>query len=182
MKKIVTFFAILGLIIGVSKVVYATSIIYATSNLGGESWEYTYSVTNNTLLSDIEEFTIFFDYGLFDNLTVTTPLADWDEFAVNPDLIFGVPDDGFYDALAMVSGIAPGATKTDFSVSFDWLGSGSPGAQSFEIVDSTTFDILDSGKTAPASAPVPEPSTLLLLASGLIGLNLFSKKRKTLDI
>ena len=99
--------------------------------------------------------------GLYDNLSVTTPLADWDEIAINPDA--SIPDDGFYDAIALVAGIAPGDTLSGFSVQFDWLGAGTPGNQFFDVVDSGTFDVLESGETVLASAPVPEPATLWLM-------------------
>jgi hypothetical protein len=135
-------------------------------------WEYNYTVSNDSLASVIDEFTIYFTYGMYDNLNVTTPLPDWDELTVNPQLILGSPEDGFYDALALVSGIAPGSTASGFSVSFDWIGNGSPGAQYFEVVNSVTFDVIDSGNTNP----VPEPGTLALLGTGLAGFAAFRWK------
>jgi hypothetical protein len=48
-----------------------------------------------------------------------------------------------------------------FSVQFVWLGSGTPGAQPFEVYDPLTFNLLVSGTTTPGPAAViPAASTL----------------------
>ncbi len=167
------------MIIGISQVSYATTIDYSVNDLGAGVWEYNYTVSNDTLASNIDEFTIYFTYGMYDNLNVTTPVADWDELTVNPQLILGIPEDGFYDALALVSGIAPGDTASGFSVSFDWLGSDIPGSQSFEIVDPSNFNVIDSGSTTANANPIPEPGTLMLLCSGLAGLFAFRLSFRT---
>jgi hypothetical protein len=157
---------------------YCVSISYEMNMLGGNRYEFSYTVLNDTLSVDIEEFTIFFEEGLYDNLTVTTSPLNWDPFVINPDPL--IPDDGFYDALAIFSGISPGDQLGNFSVNFDWLGTGSPGAQYFEIINPFSFDVLASGNTeiaVTASAPVPEPSTILLFASGLGILAAIGRKR-----
>ncbi|MBN1765568.1 MAG: PEP-CTERM sorting domain-containing protein, partial [Sedimentisphaerales bacterium] len=64
--------------------------------------------------------------------------------------------------------IAPGETVSGFSVSFDWLGTGVPGAQFYEIIDPDDFSTLDSGYT------VPEPGTTILLCLG--GLMIHKRK------
>ncbi len=172
MKKILTLSIAAVLFIGITTTANATTINYDVSNLGGNTWEYNYTVQNDSMAGDIEEFTIWFDYALYDNLVVTSPLLNWDEIVIQPDTF--IPDDGFYDALALSSGIAPGASETGYSVSFDWLGTGAPGSQLFEIIDANTFDIIDSGNTSA----VPEPSTFLLIGAGLMGMALIRKKLK----
>lgn len=166
MKRLFTLILAFGMIIALPGILHATIITYDTTNLGGGRWEYSYNILNDTLGSPIEEFTIFFDYGLYDLLSIDTPKANWDGLTVNPDLIFGFPQAGFYDALSLASGIAPGASEGGFMVSFNWLGTGTPGAQYFEVVSPSDFSVLDSGNTTP----VPEPGTLMLLGSGIISL------------
>jgi hypothetical protein len=163
MKWLPKLFIAVGLILGLIENLYATTIHFNASSLGGNRWEYNYSITNDTLTSSIEEFTIFFNYGQYDHLIVTMPLAGWDEITADPALILNFPDNGFYDALALSSGIVPGSTASGFSVSFDWLGIGTPGSQQFAIVDPTTLVDLDTGTTIIT----PEPSTVLLLSLGL---------------
>jgi len=158
-------------------ILHATTIHYDIQNLGGNSWEYTYSVTNDpSSLFNIDEFTIWYTYGLYSNLMVTSSVPDWSELVVQPDSLLG---DGFYDALALVSGIAPGDTVAGFSVSFDWSGTETPGSQFFEVVDPCTFEPLDSGYTRPTqTSPVPEPGTLMLLSAGLTGIAFLRKRLK----
>ena len=149
---------------------FALPIVYEVNNLAGDRWEYRYDVTNdpaNTFA--IEEFTVYFDLGLYDTLQVGNTPTGWDALVVQPDS--GFPPgpglgDGFYDALAVaVPGIAPGDSVGGFSVQFTYLGTGTPGAQFYEIVDPETFEPLQSGATTTA---VPEPGSLLLLVAGLL--------------
>jgi hypothetical protein len=182
MKKIILVFICICSFLCINSSVYATTIFYDLDNLGGNQWQYTYTVSNDSLATPIEEFSIYFDYGLYDNLTVTSSLINWSELAVSPQLILGVPQDGFYDALTLLAGIAPGDIESGFSVSFDWLGSRNPGAQYFDVVYPNDFSVIDSGQTERAS--VPEPGTFMLLSSGVfitfILRNRFKKQNKQL--
>ena len=146
-----------------------TQIIYETTDLGSGRWEYTYDVMNISLTEGIEEFTVWFDYGLYDNLTVSTPEtpSDWDQIVWQVEPALGDP--GGYDALATNLSIGIGESLSGFSVSFDWLDIGEPGSQYYEIIDPVTFGTIESGYT------VPEPATCLLLLSGGVLL----RRRKT---
>lgn len=146
-----------------------TEIRYETNEVGSGRWEYIYKVANVSLPVLIEEFTIWFDYGKYENLSVETPdppAGSWDEIVLQPEPV--LEDDGYYDALALSSGIGIGESVSGFAVSFDWLGTGQPGSQYYEIVHPVTFVTIDYGYT------VPEPTTLFLLGFG--GLVLRRKK------
>jgi len=138
-----------------------TKIQYQAADLGSGRWQYTYSVTNISLTPVIEEFTIWFDFGQYDNLSIETPdppSGGWDEVVIQPEPVLS--DDGYYDALSLDYGIGIGEMVSGFTVSFDWLSAGEPGSQLYEIIDPDTFETLDSGHT------IPEPATLILLCLG----------------
>ncbi len=151
--------------------VQAVPMSYQTNKLTDNTWEYTYTV-NNTLPSAIDAFTVYFAPGRYENLVITgSPNADWDGLAVEPDS--NLPDDGFADWLTLGLPINAGETLSGFTVAFDFLGTGTPGAQSFEVMDPVTFAVLSTGLTVL----IPEPGTLLLVALGLAGLFRRSSRR-----
>jgi len=150
----------------------ATTISYEATDLtdttpGEDLWQYTYTVGGFEFDTDYG-FTIFFDYQLYADLEDPPPSVnlEWDSIVWQPDS--GLPDDGVYDALALVD---VASLADPFTVSFVWLGTGAPGAQFFDVYDSS-FNTVESGQ----SAPVPEPGTILLVGSGLIGLAGLRKK------
>ena len=172
MKRSVGSVMILGLLLGAVTFSHAVNITYTPSDLSSGRWEYAYAVFNTTLPS-VDEFTVFFEYGLYANLSIDNPKANWDGIVSNPDLVLSAPVPGFYDALAL-AGIPRGSSEGGFRVSFDWMGTGTPGAQYFEVVNPSTYETLASGTTA-----VPLPSAFLLLGSGLLTLIGLKKQRKS---
>ena len=149
---------------------FASVISYALTSLGGANYRYDYTVSNTTQAAGIDEFTIFFDSALYSGLSANGLGAGWDVLTIQPDA--GLPADGFIDILAVGPGLAQGSTLTGLSVSFTFLGTGTPGAQPFDIVDPQTFQALESGRTAsaivaPPNGRVPVPATLPLLALGM---------------
>jgi len=150
--------------------VNATVVNYDLVDLGGNNFEYVYAIENDTLQVPVEQFTIWFGFALYSNLAIETldPLtAEWDEIVLPPEPL--LEDDGAYDAKALDLGIGVDETINGFSVSFDWLGTESPGSQYYEIIDPVTFETIDSGFT------VPEPTILLYL---VLGSGFFIRDRK----
>lgn len=149
--------------VSVSSASQMTQIEYTAEDLGSGRWLYSYEVQNIGLTDGIEEFAIWFDYCLYEDLLVTIPFSpanDWDEIVIQPEPVLG--DDGFYDALTLDLPINISETASMFSVSFDWLGIEEPSSQYYEIIDPVTFGTIESGYT------VPEPATCLLLLSGAV--------------
>ena len=56
------------------------------------------------------------------------------------------------------------------AVTFDFLGQGTPGSQSFALLDSASFTTILEGRTslAGAAVPVPEPGALVLAVTALL--------------
>ena len=70
----------------------ATLITYNTTNISGNTWEYSYTIENDTLGIDIEEFSIYFSPTLYENLSLAIAPADWDPLIIPPNTF--IPDDG----------------------------------------------------------------------------------------
>lgn len=173
MRRIVILEVLLGfLIVSPCFAEPLTEIRYVANDLGLNRWEYIYTVENIGLTEGIDEFTVWFGIGLYDNLAIETldpPAGNWDEIVWQPDPFLG--DDGGYDAFAKNLNIGLVQSITGFAVSFDWSGTGTPGSQYYEIINPYTFETIDSGWT------VPEPGTIILLGYGVI---LMSRKLITM--
>ena len=152
----------------------SNQISYSLEDLGLGRWKAVYEVQNINLINPIQEFTLWFDYGLYSNLSIETPSplnAAWNESIYEPYQLPPLsPFDGYYDALAFDSGITAGQLTTGFTITFDWLGTGSPSAQRYEVIDPGTFETVAEGQTVY----IPEPGCLLLLLTGA----LYLKKRQ----
>lgn len=150
----------------------ATGISYDLTKLAGNTWQYDFTVVNNSLAVPIGEFTLFFDYHTFANLIDVSEPAEYAGPAVvqpvlpvNP--LFPIAQDGFFDYLASDAGLAPSGTLGGFIVDVTYTGPGMPGGPQFQVVDAN-FNTIDSGSTT-ATASVPEPAALGLLGIGLLG-------------
>jgi hypothetical protein len=158
------------LVLSASNLADATIIYFDVTEIDASTqrWQYDFTVENNTLAAAITEFTVFFELGQYANLTIVASPASWDSLVTQPDP--ALPDDGFFDSLALAGGIAPGATLGGFSVSFNFLGVGTPGPQSFDILDAD-FNVVDSGRTRPnGMVAVSAPGSLALFVVALLAM------------
>jgi hypothetical protein len=149
----------------------ATTIEYVATNLtdvtpGEDLWRYDYRVSGRSFLQ-FQFFDIYFQPTLFAALaSQSSANSDWDAAILQQPTPGNLPpfDRGMFDAFALVDN----ASLTGmFSVSFIYLGSGSPGSQPFEIFDAGS-NLLETGMTSVPGGAIPEPSTLALLAGGLL--------------
>ena len=153
-----------------------TDIVYISDDI----WEYYYTVENDTALT-IEQFALYFPSDIYRDLIDISTVPDWDILLFNyDDGLFPEPN-GFFDAFALVQGIAPGEILSGFAVRFTFIGSGDFGAQLFEVYDPLNFNAgpIDSGQTPAISAPreVPAPPTWWLFALGAALLYLSTRQR-----
>jgi hypothetical protein len=158
----------------------AATIEYVVTDLsdvtpGEDLWRYDYTVSGRSFAAS-EYFDIYFASSLYGTLTPgPAPNADWDVMILEqPDPTKLPPfDRGMFDVFALNAGPSLAGA---FSVTFPYLGSGTPGAQPFEIFDASS-NLLESGVTVPAGGVVPEPSTVALFALGLGGCALRLRRR-----
>ena len=123
---------------------HAAPIQYNLTNVGGNTWEYSYYITDAFLSR--QGFRVYFDDQDTSNLTLLPPITvDWDVLLTDPEPV--LQSDGTYDALALADN--PLFTGP-FSMSFLWTGVGNPGAQTYDFytLDVPVFNLVR--ETMPA--------------------------------
>lgn len=144
----------------------AATIGFLVSNLGGNSFRYTYSITG--MFQANQELDILFDPTLYGTLSNGKPLPGPDFSLMlfqpnNPPGSFGD-----YSLTALVNNPS---LAGPFSVDFTYLGPvpPGPGSQPFQLFDAN-FNLIQSGVTMPqgSSGGVPEPGSFSLGAMGLL--------------
>ena len=159
-----------ALALSVCSAAQAVVITYQATDLadivvGEDRWQYRYKVSGFVGLG----FNVLFSPALYRNLSDPPPAvnSDWALQIVQPDPNPVVLADGFYGATAQV--LNPSLADA-FTVIFDWLGSGSPGSQPFEVFDESFFPPIATGQTQAEGQVVPLPDTLSLIGLGLLVL------------
>lgn len=146
---------------------YEVSSINAPSNL----FQYNYFLSGDALPAD-HYFDILFPVSSYTSIS-NGVATGWDL------LLFQVNDPtgaaGRYSALSL-----PSNFTGPFSIQFFWSGGGSgPGSQGFELYDASSVRQLTGTTTLRESNPppngIPEPSTIVILASGLVVLATLKK-------
>jgi hypothetical protein len=175
------FALVLLVLIGSLVPVRATTIDYIVTDLadatpGEDLWRYDYAVSGRTFLQS-EFFDIYFNASLYGTLTSEpAPSADWDVLILQqPDPTKLQPfDKGIFDAFALTGN--PSLSGL-FSVAFIYLGTGSPGAQPFDIFDANS-NPLETGLTSVPAGVIPEPSTVTLSLIALVGFVMGLHRRR----
>ena len=150
---------------------HAGTIEYVPTNLpdvtsGEDLWRYDYTVSGFAFLQS-EFFDIYFSPALYSTLAAEpAPNADWDVLVLEQPRPGILPpfDRGIFDSFVLTDG--PSLSGV-FSVSFIYLGSGTPGAQEFEVFDGLS-NTIETGFTRAPAGTIPEPSTFALLLIGLV--------------
>lgn len=147
----------------------AADVRTTVSQVGSSTWDVSFSVMAG-VGQPVKAFSVYFDWARASNIRVQASPGSWDSIAVQGDA--SLNSDGFFDSLALIAGVAPGAMLGGFTARLDWLEAGGPGALRYTINDPMTFAALESGMTngAGVAAPVPEPQTWAFLLVGLAAM------------
>ena len=127
-----------------------SQVTYTATDISGNNWQYTYTLTNTLASGNIGELTVFYTLGSYSNLSVGSSTGNWSPLVAQPDA--SIPADGFFDVQATDAGLAKGASVGGFTVDFTWLGTGTPGSQVFNIVNPTDYSTVAAGTTTLAGA------------------------------
>ena len=142
-----------------------------------QTWQVNYQLTNNSLATEIREFSLYFDYHFVSNIRIVAVPDAWANNILldNPVNNSGFAYDGLLDLLVTpgLPGISPSETLSGISIQFDWLTNDylpSELPQYFEIIDTEDFSILESGYTQ--SVAVSSPSALMTFIAAVCALPL----------
>ena len=149
----------------------ALTVTYTATDLpdvvvGQDRWSIDYLLSSS--FSAFAGINLLYPYAQYGDLAVTAAPNPtiWSADITQPDA------SGFGDGLIALSPFVDAlASDLPFSVEFTWLGTGSPGSQDFEVFDSG-FSNVGNGQTVPPGNSVPEPGTMLMVASALFLLSL----------
>lgn len=148
----------------------AASISFEVTDLGGNQFRYSYTFTGLSLQAN-QEIDIRFDPALYANLSNGIAPPQFDLLVLQPNNPPGTFGD--YSILSLINN--PDLTG-NFSVEFQFLGSGQPGAQPYLINEyDATGDFVGTvgrGMTQTAADPadVPEPQSLWLVGLSLLAV------------
>jgi hypothetical protein len=163
-----------GFLSGVSWAIPSADFLYTETNLGGGMWQYDYTLFNiSDQVADagFDLYDVFFTFNTSAAFAVASVPTGWDwldgagfadMYSLNP----GAPPAG--------TDIAPGSSLSDFRFLFDYQA----GVLPFDVTFANPVDPDNPAVFNGTSVPIPEPSTLLLIGSGITGVALLRKRLK----
>jgi hypothetical protein len=158
----------------------ASSISYQLQNLGIDHYRYTYTIINNGSLPNngsIQLVDILFDTTLYNESSLSISSASSVSSSWSEQILASAPGiPATYDFSSKGLGLQIGSSFSGFSIDFEWLGSGLPGAQGFEIYDPSNFNLLETGTTKVNTQVVPIPGAFVYFLSSLFGVKLFGRR------
>jgi len=165
----------------VTQAAKAITIDYTVENTEGNRWQYNYTIYNDSHI-DIQAFDIFFDFndGPYSDLELIAWYSDggWDA-DIFPEFIWGgIEEPWMLSAWTYEAPLSYGEKLEGYSVAFNWSGNEAPGSQIFRLWDSDWAEA-GTGWTSNSEdmPPVPEPGTLVLLGTGVVGLAAYYRSR-----
>lgn len=156
----------------------AATVNAVLTNVNGNTWDASFTV-GASAGQPVEAFSVYFDWVQVSNILVQATPGSWDSIAIQAD--GGLASDGYFDALAMGSGIAGGASLGGFTARFDWAELAGPTLLTYTINDPINFSATESGNvniTLGGTTPVPEPASWALVVLGLFATAVACKARR----
>ena len=155
----------------------AASVSYQATDLvdttpGQDLWQIDYVVSGP--LSQDNQINLLFSPSVFSNVALMSNSAPAQidvAPVIQPDI--GLPAVGELTLTALTA--LDAKFKGHVGVNVVWSGAGKPGAQSFEVLDSS-FNVSATGQTTAVSS-VPEPDMAWLMLSGLGITGLILRRR-----
>ena len=152
----------------------AAGVEYSLTPLGANTWRYDYVLNNANPSLSFDELTIFFELPGVTSIDSFVVPVGWDPLTIQADP--GIPASGFVDAVHS-AGLIPPGSFSGFSAEFHYAPGVTPAAQTFQLIASASFDVIATDLTTKISVAVPEPSTYVLMLSGLVLFGLAARQR-----